>query len=116
MFGLHSTKGYHEIVPGIEIKTIAHGESVLMTQFSMEAGAKLPDHSHPNEQIGYLVTGCIRFHIGDSSRELGSGCSWCVPSGIAHSVDILEDSVAIEIFSPVRTDYLKFVNPPDIAR
>jgi quercetin dioxygenase-like cupin family protein len=114
MFGLDSPNGYHQTAPGIGIKTIARGESVLMTKFSMTAGAKLPAHSHPNEQIGYLLSGRIVLHVGDASRDLKPGDSWCVPSGVAHRADIVEDSCALEIFSPVREDYLKFMNPADL--
>ena len=114
MFGLDSPKGYQDSIPGIRIKTIARGESVLMSKFSMSAGAQLPSHSHPNEQIGYLLSGRIRLYVGESSRDLGPGDSWCVPSGVSHRADILEDSFALEIFSPVRADYLKYLNTEDV--
>ncbi len=114
MFGVDSPEAYQEAAPGIQIKAIARGDSVLMTKFRMSAGAKLPAHAHPNEQIGYLLSGRIFLHIGGTSRELGPGDSWCVPSDVAHRADILEDSFALEIFSPVRQDYLKYLNPKDL--
>ena len=115
MFGLNSTDAFQDALPGIRIKTLVHGERTLMTKFELRAGAALPSHSHPNEQIGYLLSGRIILHIGDESRDLVPGDSWCVPSGVAHRADIAEDSFALEIFSPIREDYLKFVNPADIA-
>ncbi|HUW40404.1 MAG TPA: cupin domain-containing protein [Rectinemataceae bacterium] len=115
MFGLNSTHGYREIASGIRIKTIARGERTLMASFSMEAGSELPEHAHPYEQTGYLVRGRLRLHIGASSRELGSGCSWCIPSGVSHRAEILEDSTAIEVFSPAHTDYLAYLNPEDVV-
>jgi quercetin dioxygenase-like cupin family protein len=115
MYGIDSPKGYHETAPGIHIKTIASGERVLMSKFSLDAGTELPLHSHPNEQIGYLLSGNIVLHIGDKSREIKPGDSWCVPSGTPHRADILEDSLALEIFSPVREDYLEYVNLEDVA-
>jgi quercetin dioxygenase-like cupin family protein len=115
MYGIGSLEGYHEVLPGIRIKTIVAGECTLMSKFTMSAGAELPLHSHPNEQIGYLLSGSIVLHIGDRSHDIKSGDSWCVPQGIAHRADILEDSEALEIFSPVRRDYLKFLNPADVA-
>lgn len=116
MFGLHSTDSFREALPGIRIKTLAYGERVLMSKFEMEAGAALPSHSHPHEQTGYLLSGRIVLHIGCSSREMGPGDSWCVPSGVAHRAEILEDSSALEIFSPLREDYLEFANPAEIVR
>jgi quercetin dioxygenase-like cupin family protein len=115
MFGVNSPDGYYAMAPGIRIKTIAHGDRVLMTKFLMDAGAILPSHSHPNEQIGYLLSGRIILHIGDSSRDVGPGDSWCVPSGVAHRADVLEGSAALEIFSPIRADYLAFLNEADIV-
>jgi len=115
MFGIDSPSGYAEVAPGIRIKAVARGESVLMTKFAMGAGAKLPPHAHPHEQIGCLVSGRIVLRIGGSSREMRPGDSWCVPSNAEHGADVLEDSVAIEVFSPIRADYLKYLNPADIA-
>ena len=61
---------------------------------------------HPHEQTGYLVKGRIRLLIGNEEYEAQFGDSWCIPGGVEHGADILEDSVAIEVFSPVRDDYL----------
>ena len=115
MFGIDSSEGYAEAAPGIRIKTIASGERVLMSKFSLAAGAKLPAHAHPNEQIGYLLSGRIVLHIGGASRDIAKGDSWCVPSGVEHRAEIIEDSLALEIFSPVREDYLEYLNPKDIV-
>jgi quercetin dioxygenase-like cupin family protein len=78
-----------------------------MTEFSLDKGNILPIHKHPHEQTGYLVSGKILLNIGDETFEVNPGDSWCVHSDVEHSADILENSVAIEVFSPVREDYLK---------
>lgn len=114
MYGTHSEKGYTEIIKGIRIKTLCYGESTLMTEFLLQEGAILPEHSHANEQTGYLVKGKIRLYIGDSVRELVPGDSWCIAKDLVHRAEILEDSVAIEVFSPVRADYLKFASDFDV--
>jgi len=113
MYGNHSEKGYTEIIKGIRIKTLCYGESMLMTEFLLQKEAILPEHSHPNEQTGYLVKGKIRLFIGETSRELVPGDSWSIEKDVMHRAEILEDSIAIEVFSPVREDYLKFVNDLD---
>jgi len=114
MYGIHSEKGYTEIIKGIRIKTLCFGESTLVTEFLLQKDAILPAHSHPNEQTGYLVKGKIRLYIGDSVRELVPGDSWCIAKDLLHRAEILKDSVAIEVFSPVREDYLKFVSDFDV--
>jgi quercetin dioxygenase-like cupin family protein len=106
MFQKHSESGYTLAIPGIEQKTLVYGERTLMTEFLMKKGSRLPQHSHPHEQIGYLVNGRIRLSIGLEESDVVPGDSWCIPSGAEHGAEILEDSVAIEVFSPVREDYL----------
>ena len=101
-----SQRGYELALPGIERKTLAHGDRTLMTEFRMRKGSTLPQHAHSQEQTGYLVSGCLRLTIGRRSVEARPGDSWSIPGGMQHAAAILEDSVAIEVFSPVRNDYL----------
>jgi quercetin dioxygenase-like cupin family protein len=84
-----------------------------MTEFILQKVAILPEHSHIQEQTGYLIKGKIRLFIGGISRELVPGDSWSIKSNLTHYAEILEDSVAIEVFSPVRKDYLAYLNNSD---
>lgn len=93
-------------LPGIQFKTLAHGAHTLLTEFRLEKDSPLPRHSHPHEQIGYLVSGALRLTIGDETFAVRPGDAWCIPGGVEHEALVLEDSVAIEVFSPVREDYL----------
>ncbi|MFZ7110725.1 MAG: cupin domain-containing protein [Desulfatiglandales bacterium] len=106
MFQKQSEKGYTPVAPGIARKTMVYGEKTLMTEFVLEKGNRLPQHSHPHEQTGYLVKGWIRLSIGTEVSDVRPGDSWCIPGGVEHGAEILEDSVAMEVFSPVREDYL----------
>ena len=84
-----------------------------MTEFLLSSNSNLPDHSHPYEQTGYLVKGHILLKIGDVQYDAYPGDSWCIPMDVDHGAEILEDSVAIEVFSPVREDYLPKDKPKD---
>ena len=106
MFNASDDKGYTQALPGIRMKTLVYGSKTLMTEFRLEAGAQLPLHHHAHEQTGYLVTGHIRLTVGEDSFDVRPGDSWCIPGDTPHRADILETSVAIEVFSPVREDYL----------
>jgi quercetin dioxygenase-like cupin family protein len=106
MFTPRDTTGYRAPLPGIRFKTLAHGSRTLFTEFHLERGRLLPRHSHPQEQTGYLVSGAILLTVGDQKFEAKPGDCWCIEGGIEHQAEILEDSVAIEVFSPVREDYL----------
>jgi quercetin dioxygenase-like cupin family protein len=106
MFEKLSSTGYHLALEGIERKTLVHGEKMLMTEFHLRKGADLPHHAHEHEQTGYLIKGRLRLSIGNAVHDAQAGDSWSIPGGIEHGAEILEDSVAIEVFSPVRDDYL----------
>ncbi|MEQ8175419.1 MAG: cupin domain-containing protein [Syntrophomonadaceae bacterium] len=101
-----SNSGYLEAIEGILRKTLVFGENSLLTEFILKKGKILPRHQHPQEQVGYLVSGHIILHIGQEKYDILPGDSWAILGNVEHSADILEDSVAIEIFSPVREDYL----------
>lgn len=106
MFETHRNDGYYQALEGIEQKTLVYGENTLMTEFLLKQGRTLPRHAHPHEQTGYLLKGHIRLAIGTQEFDAQAGDSWCIPGGVEHGAQILEDSVAIEVFSPVREDYL----------
>ena len=108
MFTKHcpTTDDYTKPLPGIKQRTLVFGDKTLMTEFLLERNSVLPTHAHPYEQTGYLVKGHILLQIGDAKYDTHPGDSWCIPMNTQHGAEILEDSVAIEIFSPVRQDYL----------
>ena len=98
--------GYIIAVEGVKRKTLVYGDNTLLTEFRLEQGNVLPAHHHPQEQTGYLVSGHILLTIGDLEYDIRPGDSWIIPGDIKHSAKILDDSVAIEVFSPVRRDYI----------
>jgi len=106
MFLKHGENGYTPVAPGIELKTLVHGKNTLMAQFRLKKGSMLPHHAHMHEQTGYLVKGSIRLTIGESVHEVAPGDSWCIPGNMKHCAEIMEDALAIEVFSPVREDYM----------
>ena len=106
MFNQHNESGYTASLPGITQKTLVFGEKTLMVEFILSKGSALPLHAHPYEQTGYLVKGYMRLKIGDQEFDTREGDSWNIPMNVTHGAQILEDSVAIEVFHPARKDYL----------
>ena len=106
MFYKANDDGFKDVLPGIRLKTLVYGDKTLLTEFRMNAGAVLPRHAHVHEQTGYLMKGKIRLTIGEQMFDVKEGDSWCIPGKTQHSAEILKDSVAVEVFSPVREDYL----------
>ena len=106
MFEKHSDSGYRELLAGIEQKTLVYGSKTLLSKFLLKKDRILPLHSHPHEQTGYLLQGKLRFICEGETFEIGEGDSWCIPGDAEHGVEVLADSVVLELFSPVREDYL----------
>lgn len=94
-----------EMLPGVIRRTLTEGDRTMLCEIELAKGAVVPLHTHPHEQIGYLSRGRLLFRIGDQQREIGEGDSWIVLSNVPHEVTALEDSVAIDIFSPPREEY-----------
>ncbi len=101
-----SEEGYKSPVEGALQKTLVWGEKTLMCEFRMKKGAQVPAHKHPHEQTGYVVSGKLRLQAGDESFVAESGDAWCIGPDVEHSAEILEDSVVIEVFSPVREEFI----------
>ncbi len=106
MFYKKDKADYKEIIPGVKLKTLTYGEKTLLSEFLIEQGISLPKHHHPCEQTGYLVSGSIILTIGDDTFEVSPGDSWAIKSDIVHSAAAVSDSVVVEVFSPVRKEYL----------
>ncbi len=70
----------------------------MLCEFRLDQGSAVPDHRHPQEQTGYLVSGKLRFRIGERALDAGPGDSWNLPAGQVHGADVLEDSLVIEVF------------------
>lgn len=106
MFYKNNNSGFRPVAKGITRKTLTFGKNTLISEFRMEAGSVLPGNTHSEEQTGYLVSGAILLTIGEETFTVGPGDSWCIPGNVGHYAEILADSVAIEVFSPIRCDYL----------
>jgi len=106
MFQKRGEGAYRQLLEGVYLKTVAYGEQTLMGRFRLVRGAVIPPHAHPHEQIGTLISGCLRFTIGGETISAEAGDSWCIAGGVEHGVIVEEDSVVVEVFSPVREDYL----------
>jgi quercetin dioxygenase-like cupin family protein len=106
LFYKKNDSGYRTPLEGVRFKTLAFGEKTHLTEFRLEKGHTVPMHKHPHEQTGYLVSGRMRFLIAGESFDAQSGDGWNIAGGVEHSAEVLEDAVVIEVFSPVREDYL----------
>jgi len=106
MFCKNNSSGFRDVLEGVWFKTLVYGEKALLAEFKLSEGSTVPEHSHPHEQTGYLISGHMRFFIEGKTIGVGPGDAWNIAGGIPHGVEVLDDSVVIEVFSPKREDYL----------
>jgi quercetin dioxygenase-like cupin family protein len=106
MFYKKDPNNYKEAFEGVTYKTLAWGDKTSLGEFKLVKGCTIPNHSHPHEQTGYMISGKMTFTIDGKDFETAPGDSWSIRGNVEHSVKVHEDSVVIEVFSPVREDYL----------
>ncbi len=89
-------------------RQIISGDELMMVKLTMKAGAVVKHHSHPNEQMTYILKGRIRFTHGlemEQSTILCAGDVLHFPANIPHAAECLEDTVDLDIFTPPRRDW-----------
>jgi quercetin dioxygenase-like cupin family protein len=91
---------------GLTRRIGAHNGQLMLVEHRMEKGWAGARHSHPHEQIVYVVRGRIQATLGDISFEAAAGDSFVVRGGVEHQASALEDSLVIDVFTPCRGDYL----------
>ena len=92
---------------GITRKVLAYCDTLMCVENSFETGAEGALHSHPHTQVTYVAEGRFNFTIGDEVREVTKGDSLYKQSGIKHGCVCLEKGVLLDIFTPMREDFLK---------
>jgi quercetin dioxygenase-like cupin family protein len=88
-------------------RQMLHTETMTLARVRLKRGAVVPRHAHANEQIANVLEGRIRFGVGDEERVLSGGESLTLPANVPHDAEALEDSIVLDVFSPVREDWLR---------
>ncbi len=90
-------------------RQVITGERLMLLQVTLKKGYVVPRHSHDNEQMTYTLKGSLRVWIGEKGEEeilVGAGDVLYVPANVPHKVEVLEDTLNVEVFSPPRQDLL----------
>lgn len=85
------------------------GEGLMAVRVEAPKGSRAPAHSHSHEQMTLVVSGRLRFRVGEEWREVGPMEVVHIPSGLEHEAEVMEDSLFFDLFHPVREDFLKKV-------
>lgn len=92
--------------PTIE-RQVLHTDQMTVARLRMRRGAIVPRHQHINEQVTTVAIGKLRFIFDDGEQIVGAGESLQIPSNVAHSAEALEDSEALDLFVPLREDWIR---------
>jgi len=87
-------------------RQLVTGEKEMVVLWKAKAGAHAAAHRHPHEQIFWMLSGRMRFRLGDETRVCGPGEVCVIPGGVEHEAWWLEDTEVIDIFAPPREDFL----------
>jgi len=95
-----------EICPGIKRQTVTSGKTMYQMTAHLEAGSKMPEHQHPQEQIAHILEGRMKLIVNGTPHELTAGDSFYLASNVPHGVETIEDTRVLDTFSPPRDEYL----------
>src|SRR6266571_8421465 len=82
------------------------GDKAMVAQIYLKKGAVVPEHHHESEQITYILEGALKFELEGREVVVRKGEVLSIPSNVPHRAVALEDTVDLDIFSPIRTDWL----------
>jgi quercetin dioxygenase-like cupin family protein len=96
--------------PGMIRQVLAYNEKLMLIRHYFDKGWVGTKHSHPHEQLVYLIKGKLRIEIaGRKPFEVKAGESFVVDGGLDHQAWALEDCEVLDVFTPVREDYKELV-------
>ena len=102
----------HDEVPAEKMPTwdkrrvMAHGKEMMLVENEFKTGETAPEHSHPHAQITYIISGAMEFTIDGETRVLRKGDTAYMAPDAVHSAIAAEDSLIIDMFAPMREDFL----------
>ena len=96
-----------DVGEGVTRQILGFDDSILLARAAFEDGAVGYVHSHPHSQVTYVESGVFDFTIGSETQRLKSGDGTYIPPGIDHGAVCVEAGVLLDVFSPVREDFLE---------
>lgn len=91
---------------GVKRQILGFDEKMMLVKVVFEKDAIGPMHNHPHSQATYVESGLFEMTIGDETKIIGAGDGYYVPPHVMHGITCLEAGVLIDVFSPVREDFL----------
>jgi quercetin dioxygenase-like cupin family protein len=95
-------------------RKIVSGEREMMAQIYLKRGALVPIHTHESEQMTYILQGALRFQVDGEEIIVREGEVLHIPSRVPHQTEALEDTLELDVFSPIRAEWLAASDEGDL--
>jgi quercetin dioxygenase-like cupin family protein len=82
------------------------GQEIMLARVLLKKGCVVPEHSHHNEQLTYILDGALKFWIDGKEIVVHAGEVLCIPANMPHKAEALEDTVDLDVFTPPRADWI----------
>ncbi len=108
---------FEDVTPGVR-RFVFTLERVMLVYFELAPGARIAEHAHPHEQMGMLIRGKTRWRMEGQERILEAPALYRIPSQEPHEVEVLgsETACVLDVFSPIREDFLTKETPAYMKR
>jgi quercetin dioxygenase-like cupin family protein len=107
MFVYGNERPVEDVGGGVTRKVLAHGGGLMQVEVAFAEGAVGALHSHPHEQLTYVLSGEFEFTIGDETRIVRAGDTLYKKPGVMHGCRCLKPGVLLDTFTPQRSDFLQ---------
>ena len=107
MFVYNKDVQLEDLGDGVSRKIMAYSDNIMTVEVHFEKGAIGPLHSHPHEQLTYVLSGEFEFTIGDETKVVKTGDTLYKKPNVVHGCRCLQAGVLLDNFTPVRKDFLK---------
>ena len=87
-------------------RKVISGDKAMVAQVLLKKGAVVPEHHHESEQLTYILDGALKFQLEGREVIVRKGEVLRIPSNVPHRAVALEDTLDVDIFSPIRADWL----------
>ncbi|MDR3050047.1 MAG: cupin domain-containing protein [Elusimicrobiota bacterium] len=98
---------FENTAQGVNRKVLAYCDNLMCVENHLEKGGQAPLHSHPHTQITYVVEGVFEFTVGDRKYTIRKGDTLLKQDGVKHGCVCLEKGILLDIFTPMREDFIK---------
>ena len=82
------------------------GQNIMLARVLLKKGCVVPEHSHPNEQVTYILEGALKFYIDGREIVVNAGETLTIPPNMPHKAEAVEDTVDLDVFYPPRADWM----------